>query len=147
MDDFEELKRFKILSKKEELKYSETLKPLKGTKPRYLDYLKADLADKTREVFIAVENRGIIGMIIGKGYNTIAISKFKKKGYISNLYVDKAYRKKGVGIKLFNHALKWLKKQGVQHATVEIHIKNLAAQNLSHKVGFNDYTIKLTKNL
>ena len=41
----------------------------------------------------------------------------------------------------------WLKKQGVQHATVEIHIKNLAAQNLSHKVGFNDYTIKLTKNL
>ena len=147
LDNFEELKKFKILSKKEELKYSETLLPLEKTKEKYLEFLKIDLEKQGRAVFIAVEDGRIIGMIMGKSYNTISISKYKRKGYISNLYVDKAYRKKGIGEKLIQHTLKWLKKQGVPHATVEIHIKNQAAINLHHKLGFRDYTIKLTKNI
>ncbi len=147
LDDFEALKRFKILSKKEELKYSKTLKPLKQTKEQYFNYLKQDLRSKTREIFVAVEGEKIIGMVLGKGYNTISISKYKKKGYMSNLYIDKAYRKKGIGKKLILYTLKWLKKQGVPHVTVEIHIKNPAAQNLYCKLGFKDYTIKKTKDI
>ena len=147
LDDFEALKKFKILSKKEELKYSETLKPLKGTKKKYLDYLKTDLTRQWRAVFVAVENKKIVGMIIGKRYNAISISKYKRKGYMSNLYIDKNYRKKGIGKKLLLHTLKWLKKQGVKHVSLEIHTNNSAAQNLSHKIGFKDYTIKLTKNI
>ena len=147
LDDFEALKRFKILSKKEEMKYSETLKPLEHTKEKYLDYLKTDLTRQWRAIFVAAEDDKIIGMVLGKRYNTISISKYKKKGYISNLYVDKEYRKKGIGGKLILHTLKWLKKQGVPHITVEVHIKNSAAQNLYRKLGFNDYTIKLTKNI
>ena len=147
LDDFEALKKFKILSKKEELKYSETLKPLKGTKKKYLDYLKTDLTRQWRAVFVAVENKKIVGMIIGKRYNAISISKYKRKGYMSNLYIDKNYRKKGIGKKLLLHTLKWLKKQGVKHVSLEIHANNSAAQNLSRKIGFKDYTIKLTKNI
>jgi ribosomal protein S18 acetylase RimI-like enzyme len=147
LKDFEALKKFKILSKREELKYSKTLKPLKQTRKKYLDYLKEDLTNKTRAVFIAIEDGKIIGMILGKSYNTISISKFKKKGYLSNLYVGRAYRRKGVGKRLILHTLKWLKKQGVPHATVEIHIKNATAYNLYRKLGFEDYTIKLTKNV
>ena len=147
LDDFEALKKFKMLSKKEELKYSETLKPLKGTKNKYLEFLKTDLTRQWRAIFVAVENKKIVGMIIGKRYNAISISKFKRKGYMSNLYIDKNYRKKGIGKKLLFHTLKWLKKQGVKHVSLEIHKKNSAAQNLSRKIGFKDYTIKLTKNL
>jgi len=55
LDDFEALKRFKILSKKEELKYSETLKSLKDTKKKYLEFLKIDLTRQWRAVFVAVE--------------------------------------------------------------------------------------------
>ncbi|MBL7054471.1 GNAT family N-acetyltransferase [Candidatus Woesearchaeota archaeon] len=147
LDDFEALKKFKILSKKEELKYSQTLKPLKDTKAKYLSYLKTDLSYKSRAMFIAVEDNKIIGMIMGKGYSTASISKFKRKGYISNLYIDKNYRKKGVGVKLLKHTLRWLKKNGVPHVTTEIHIKNLPAQNLMHKAGFKDYTIKMTQDI
>lgn len=147
LDDFEALKRFKILSKKEELKYSDTLKPLKDTKKKYLDYLKTDLTRQWRAVFVAVGDGKIVGMIIGKRYNAISISRFKRKGYMSNLYVDKIYRKRGIGKKLLIHTLKWLKKKGVRHVSLEIHTKNSAAQNLSRKIGFKDYTIKLTKNI
>ena len=112
LNDFEALKKFKILSKKEELKYSETLKPLKDTKKKYLEFLKIDLTRQWRAIFVAVENKKIVGMIIGKRYNAISISKFKRKGYMSNLYIDKNYRKKGIGKKLLLHTLKWLKKQG-----------------------------------
>ena len=147
LDDFEALKRFKILSKKEEWRYSETLKPLKETREKYLEYLKTDLTRQWRAIFIAIEDDKIVGMVMGKRYNTISISKYKRKGYISNLYIDKDCRKKGIGGKLILHTLKWLKKQGVPHTTVEIHIKNQAAKNLYCKLGFKDYTIKLTKNI
>jgi len=147
LDDFEALKKFKILSKKEELKYSETLKPLKNTKKKYLEFLKIDLSRQWRVVFVAVENKKIVGMIIGKRYNAISISRFKRKGYMSNLYIDKDYRKKGIGMKLLRHTLKWLKKQGVKHVSLEIHTNNSVAQKVAHKIGFKDYTIKLTKNI
>ena len=147
LEDFEALKKFKILSKKEELKYSETLKPLKDTKKKYLEFLKIDLERQWRAIFVAVENKKIVGMIIGKRYNAISISKYKRKGYMSNLYINKNYRKKGIGKKLMLHTLKWLKKQGVEHVSLEIHTKNLVAQEVARKIGFKDYTIKMTKNI
>ena len=43
IEDFEALKKIKILSKKEEMKYSSTLKPLPEAKKYYFEYLKTDL--------------------------------------------------------------------------------------------------------
>lgn len=145
MDDFEELMKLKILSKKEELKYSETLKPLNKTKKYYSKYLKADFNSDHRIIFVAIENEKIIGMIGGKFYKTIPILKHPKKGYISNLYIAKAHRKKGIAKKLISRMLKWFKQNGVPHISLEIHVDNMAAQNLYHKLGFKDYTIKLVK--
>ena len=145
--DFESLKRLKILSKKEELNYSPSLRPLSKTKEYYFRYLKSDLKDKERAIFIAMEDKKIIGMILGKYYKPIPISKFKKKGYISNLYFDKKYRKKGIGKKLVMQTMRWLKKQGVAYISLEIHSKNLATQRLYKKFGFKDYTIKLAKKI
>ena len=56
IDDFEALKELKILSKKEELKYSETIKPIEETKERYLSYMRRDLTIDNRAIFIAIDN-------------------------------------------------------------------------------------------
>lgn len=147
IEDFEKLKKFKILSKKEELKYSETLKPIEETEEKYLEYLKTDLQRQWRVVFIAEEDDKIVGMILAKKYKTISISKHEWKGYLSNLFVDEKYRKKGVAVKLMNKCFEWFKENNVLHSTVEIHSDNEAAQNLCRKLGFKNYTIKMTKEI
>lgn len=145
--DFERLKKIKMLSKKEELRYSKTLKPISKSKKYYLEYLKLDLTEPNRVVFIALENKKIVGIILGKFFKPLRISKYRKKGHISNLYVDKAYRNKGIAEKLILEVMKWLKENNVQHASLEIHIDNVAAQNLYRKLGFRDFTIKLIKGI
>jgi len=145
--DFEQLIRIKFLSKKEELKYSKTLKPLSKTKKHYTRYLKADFGSDHRIIFVAVEKNKIIGMIVGKFYKGLPISKYPKKGYISNLYIDKTHRRKGIGKKLILRILKWFKENNVPHISLEIHVNNKAAQTIYHKLGFEDYTIKMVRKV
>ena len=145
--DFEALKEIKILSKKEELKYSDTLKSIDKNKEIFFSYLKEDLNRKNREIFVALENKKVVGMVLAQYFKPLIISKFWKKGYISNLYVLKRYRNKSVGKKLVTHALKWLKKKNVGHVTLEIHLDNKPTLKLYRKLGFKDYTIKLSKKI
>ena len=143
--DFEKLKKIKILSKKEELKYSETLKPIVETKHIYYEYLRLDLTKPNRAIFIAEEDNKVTGIILCKFFKPLRIVKHNIKGHISNLYILKEYRKKGVAKKLVKEAIEWLKKQNVPHISLEIHTENLPAQSLYHNFGFKNYTIKMTK--
>ena len=143
--DYELLKEIKLLAKSEELKYSETLKPIDETKERYLSYLRLDLTNEKRAIFIAEEDNKTIGIILVKYFNPLLISKFSKKGYISNVYILEKHRRKGVAQKLIDKGESWLKEKGVHHLTLEIHKDNTPAIALYHKKGFNDYTIKMSK--
>ena len=100
IEDFEALKEIKLLSKKEELKYSDTINPIGDNEANYFKYLKKDLTYINRGIFIAIENKKIIGMVLAQYFNPLPISKYSRKGYISNLYVLKGYRGTGIGNKL-----------------------------------------------
>ena len=89
--DFESLKEIKILSKREELKYSDTLKSIDRNKKNYFSYLKKDLTHKNRAVFIALDrlpkanlekmrgvsehfdNKKVIGMILAQYFEPLPI--------------------------------------------------------------------------
>jgi ribosomal protein S18 acetylase RimI-like enzyme len=144
--DFEILKDIKLLSKKEEMKYSDSLKPLGKTIGIYFEYFKAELEKKNSAVFIA-EDKKPIGIIIVTYFDPLRISKFARKGYVSNLYVMKTHRKKGIGKKLLNISLKWLKENKVKYISLEIHLKNKKALNFYRGLGFKDYTLKLAKKI
>ena len=144
--DFEKLKSIKLESKKDELGYSNSLKPLSKTKDIYFEYFKAELEKKNSAVFIA-EDKKPIGIIIATYFKPLRISKFARKGYVSNLYVQKNYRNKGVGKKLLDISLKWLKENKVKYISLEIHLENKDALNFYSKMGFEKYTVKLHKRL
>ena len=144
--DFEILKDIKLKSKKEEMKYSDSLKPLSKTIDIYFEYFKAELKKKNSAVFIA-EDKKPIGIIIATYFEPLRISRFARKGYVSNLYVQKNYRNKGIGKKLLAMSLKWLKENKVKYISLEIHLENKKALNFYRNLGFRDYTLKLAKRL
>ncbi len=146
-EDYERLKAIKLLSKKEELKYSESLKPIEDNEEYFYEYLNRDLKYKSRAIFYAEEKGEIVGFILAQWFRPLPISKFKRKGYVSNLFVKKEARKKGIANKLIETALNWLKEWKTQHISLEIHVDNKAAQQIYKKFGFSEYTIKMTKTL
>ncbi len=146
-NDYERLKELKLLAKKEESKYSGLLKPLSGARRCYLNYLKADLTKRNSGIFIALEDDEIVGMVVVKILKALPVSKYDKKGYISNLYVREPFRNRGVGKKLVQRAMAWLRSKDVPNVFLEIHAKNLSAQGLYRKLGFKDYSVKMVKAL
>ena len=144
--DFEKLKAIKLESKRDEMRYSGSLKPLSKTIDIYFEYFKAELEKKNSAVFIA-EDKKPIGIIIATHFKPLRISKFARKGYVSNLYVQKNYRSKGIGIKLLDISLKWLKESKVKYVSLEIHLENKDALNFYTQARFKKYTVKLHKKL
>ena len=142
--DFEKLKDIKLESKKDEMKYSDSLKPLSKTIDIYFEYFKDELKKKNSTVFIA-EDKKPIGIIIATFFQPLRISKFARKGYVSNLYVKKNYRNRGIGKKLLHTSLKWLKENNIKYISLEIHLDNKKALKFYRDLGFKDYTLKLAK--
>ena len=146
INDFEKLKGIKLESKKDEMKYSDSLKPLSKTIDIYFEYFREELKKKNSAVFIA-EDKKPIGIIIATFFKPLRISKFARKGYVSNLYVQKKYRNNGIGKKLLYASLKWMKGNNVKYISLEIHLENKTALKFYRKYGFNDYTLKLAKKI
>tara|TARA_B100001971_G_C18240786_1_gene570721 strand:- start:1976 stop:2437 length:462 start_codon:yes stop_codon:yes gene_type:complete len=144
--DFEKLRAIKLESKKDEMKYSDSLKLLGKTIDIYFEYFKAELKKKNSAVFIAEDKRPV-GIIIVTYFKPLRISRFARKGYVSNLYILKSHRKKGIGKKLLDISLKWLKENNVKYISLEIHLENKKALEFYRNLGFKDYTLKLAKKI
>ncbi len=146
-NDYEKLKELKLLAKREESRHSEALRSLPEAQRYYFKYLEADLTKRNRRVFIALEDDEIAGVIVVKILKALPISKHDRKGYISNLYVREPFRNKGLGKKLAKSAMAWLESEDISCVSLEMHAKNLPAQNLYRGLGFKNYTLEMTKNL
>lgn len=63
----------------------------------------------------------------------------RKMGYIANVMVHPAYRRKGIATKLMKKALNHIKKKKSSKAILHVVSKNTPAKGLYHKLGFKKF--------
>ena len=83
------------------------------------------------EGFFAVE---IDGQVCG--YVDLLVQPWQRQGWIANLAVDRAYRRRGIGTSLVRHARQWAWEQGLQMIMAEATTKNYPAVCFYQKLGF-----------
>jgi L-amino acid N-acyltransferase YncA len=81
---------------------------------------------------VAEENKEIIGF--GQAW-----IKNKDTGITESVYVDKKYRKKGIGNKIMKELIKWLKKQKLKYIESSCFIENKPSYKLHEKLGFKPF--------
>lgn len=145
--DFDRLMELKMLCKEDEFTRSSTLKPPGETREHYARYLRQHLAGSNSAVFVAPDDGRIVAMIQVKTIKSLPLHRFPQTGYISNLYVLDPFRGKGVGTQLVERAMRWLRERGVRLVSLELHVGNLAATELYRKLGFEEYTVKMSRRL
>ncbi len=145
LKDFDEIIKLKLESKEEERDFNRNLKPVEDVKMHYEKYLRNDLSSEWRVVFIAEEEGTIVGLVVGKIYRTLKIAGYERSGYISNVYVKKKSRRKGIGLKLVEKVVEWFKQKGATNITLELYKDNDAAVNLYQRLGFKEHTIIMKK--
>jgi len=112
-------------------------------------YFRKELKSRNSHFLVAEQHGRLIGYVIGKIVNNPIILKEKKHGDVAEIYVDKAYRGKGLGTKLMKACFEWFKKRKVSRAVVKYDAKNKQAENTYRKSGFrpfqNEYSLDLVK--
>ncbi len=130
---FEEYKRFdKDINKN----YPKTYMPKR---------IKKNLKSKNIVYFVAQDKNKAVGFIGGEIEKAHAFWRFKKVGYLFQLYVIPSYRRKGLGKKLTKAILDWFKKRKIKWIKLHVYSNNPRAHSLYKKLGFKDFMIELKK--
>ncbi|MFC2023549.1 GNAT family N-acetyltransferase [Chloroflexota bacterium] len=98
--------------------------------PRDLEQLVEDW--QRAEGFMVAEVDGEI-----RGYVDLVTQRWQQLGWVSNLAVDRDYRRRGIGTELIQHARQWAWEQDLHTLSVETTTKNYPALSFYQKLGFN----------
>jgi ribosomal protein S18 acetylase RimI-like enzyme len=83
--------------------------------------------------FVAVdEEKGLV-----RGYLELTVQPWHDMGWISNLVVDKSWRRRGIGTLLLRAARKWAGQRELTGLTLEMQTKNYPAISFARKHNFS----------
>jgi ribosomal protein S18 acetylase RimI-like enzyme len=146
-EDLDNLFQIKLDSKKEEKKVNKNMVSISKSKQHFYKYLKYDLTSKYRAVFIALDGKKPVGIIIGRIYRSLKVLGYERRASLGNLFVDKSYRKKGIAKKLIKALTKWCKKEDITSITLSVYPQNTHVHEMYSKNGFEDFCITMHKKL
>lgn len=98
---------------------------------------------------VAEDNGRVIGYIeaeIVEHYEK-ELYEITKSGHINSIFVLDKYRGRGVGARLMNEAIAWMKSKGVQICTLGVVSGNDEALALYQKLGFRTERTKMWKEI
>jgi ribosomal protein S18 acetylase RimI-like enzyme len=127
--------------------------PLRPGCDVWQDYL-ADLRQRVRGdqgVFLVAETGAdIVGVLAGyvhQARDLLVDPAFDRSGYISDLFVNDAWRRRGVGTALMRAFEQIMRGNGLQWLSVCVKSRNTMAREAYRSHGFDDYETILTKRL
>lgn len=97
--------------------------------PRALEQLVEDW--QRGEGFFVAEIDGEV-----RGYVDLLAQRWQQLGWVANVAVDRAYRRRGLGSALVRHARQWAREQGLQAVLAETTTKNYPALSFYQRLGF-----------
>jgi ribosomal protein S18 acetylase RimI-like enzyme len=91
------------------------------------------------------------GLLIGSGYARIEEArhylKHKYHAYLGFMYVEPAYRGRGVNKLVLDALMKWAHEQHIDEAVLEVYNDNEPAIKAYEKSGFSRYMINMRKSI
>jgi ribosomal protein S18 acetylase RimI-like enzyme len=101
-------------------------------------FIDRTFKNKNWKYFVAEDNKKLVGFINGKVDNCYPIYGENKHGVIWLVYVDESYRNKGIGKKLVNKLITWLKKKKIKFVETSVSPLNKISQKMLESLGFKE---------
>lgn len=107
----------------------------RSQKKHYLECIRSRNA-----FFIVVVDKGkIIGYVIGEIKKNPPVLLEKRHGEIGEIFIQKEYRKEGLGLFLIQEILYWFRKREIERVVVDFDAKNKIARSAYKKMGFKPF--------
>lgn len=118
-----------------------------GAERKFASYVRRLMKRKDVAVFVAQKNSGLVGYLIAKIKEEKPVFKLRKRGHITDLFVEKDYRRQGIGRKLVKEALAWFRSRNLQFVEISVYVKNISGKIAWKRMGFKEHMILLRRKL
>ncbi len=123
------------------------LEPHPGVERGYGSFLGGFIDSPDDRVFVAEENGAVIGYV----YAALEPMSWKElrgpAGFIHDVAVAEQSRRSGVGTKLMQTAINWLRERGAPRVILWTAAPNEIAHTLFRQLGFRDTMIEMTMEM
>lgn len=126
---------------------SKYFKPVPDAEKKFEKYLRGLIGKKDAAVFVAQSDDKQVGYLIARVFEDPPVLKIRRKGVITDIFVERGYRKRGIGQKLIERALKWFRKQNLQFAELSVYVKNISGKIFWKRMGFEDHMTIMRKKI
>ncbi len=111
-------------------------------------FLNRSIGASDDVIMLVAESGGrIVGFLIGVIRDQAPVFVRSRHGYIVDIYVDPAFRRKGVGRKLVEAAEEWFASRGLDHVRLRVSAANDSGIAFWKGIGFEDYFIELWREI
>lgn len=110
----------------------------KNTKKIWIKFAKKKIRDKNSLLLVAVYKNKIVGYALGFVKKYPPVRKTKKCAYISDGFVDKNYRGKGISRRFIEESAKWSKTKKLKHMELAVDSRNKLGLDAWRKAGFKE---------
>ncbi|OGS41931.1 MAG: hypothetical protein A3K67_05820 [Euryarchaeota archaeon RBG_16_62_10] len=104
-------------------------------------YLAEKFSEISTKLIVAEEDGEIIGFMLCLLSPNVPVYKERKIGVVSDVYVREDRRRKGVGKKMFDLAVKWFRRNKVRSVRLSVAADNLEARAAWRMLGFEPFLI------
>lgn len=142
LKDIKRVTEYGISLLKQHYGFDSYFAPAKNVHKVYRKFFKSCIYSKNRNLLVAEENGKIVGYAVGELGSRPPVFKIRRFGFISDVFVEKNFRKQGISKQFLLGLKKWFKSKKLKHIELTIHVKNAIGKKAWTKYGFKDYIIK-----
>lgn len=103
-----------------------------------LDYFGRTIRSRNGFLIVMEDEGEIVGYLLARIEKDIPVFKNDRIGYISDIYLEERFRKRGLGLRMFDESMRWFKEKGVENVTLKVLSYNSEAHDAYRRWGFKD---------
>jgi len=126
---------------------SKYFEPVPDAEVKFEKYLRGLMGKKGASVFVAQDYDKLVGCLVARVSEDPPVCKIRRKGVITDVFVERGYRKRGIGGKLVKRALEWFREQNLQFAELSVYVKNISGKIFWKRMGFEDHMTIMRRKL
>lgn len=121
----------------------ETFRLRRGAEGIFRRYLKRCMRSRNCLVMVAKDRGRIVAYSLNTINKNIPIFSEGRLGYMSDLFVEEGYRKRGISSEFRKQAFAWFRKKGLRYASIKAYTANSNAREVYGRWGFEEQHLEM----
>jgi ribosomal protein S18 acetylase RimI-like enzyme len=113
--------------------------------PIFRKFLEKRIRARNSRIYVAEADGKVIGHMLVTINKLFSILLHNKEVYVEGIYVEKAWRGKGIGKMFLKEAERWAKERKIHTVGLTVHVNNKDAFSAYKKSGFREHNFKMNK--